>query len=691
MANSDRRYTYRLDVSDDRVRVSAPSIGHITVADLSASGSGLLVSPGDMAGVTAEPATFELDSGRSFSVRLEPVRITRHDDRLRVGARFQDLPLDGMRALSEFLIREFLEEKGRLDRLLQDPRTLSNASPTFIRRHLKRCLLSQGRALRVYDHGQLLPLDINAERLFELNGRWLLEARTTRPGLVEGGSYTFVVALPGSVTHFNSRVVHRSGETVLIQLPAELHQAGFRDSVRTLLQSSHGAATVQCSHPRLPEELLDRPLLDLSARGFAFVTEPESDLLFPGDRLSFLRITFEDEVFEGRGVVRRIAPHRDSGLYLCGIEIMEFADASQVQRWQRRVFRYLHPRAVVVEPEVATRRAWQVLADSGYVRLWTPPESQQRLQAAYARTWNAAGPGNGHLMLVERQGETVGTLAGSILYPKTWLVHQLGVTERERGGLGTFMSLAYELYSGLMYLFQHEAAAEYFVIYAERDRRWSETLYEKFTAQCPDQSALAYHDNRVYRRVVGAPVSTVVALDRSLELVPAEGPLLQAVANALKAQSSPVVSDALAYAPADFALGEFAATCRELGYSRARHVYVACRRGVPLAALVAESGDEGVNLFGLMNRCFIVSLAPGALSPAVKAALLGKAERHFDELDKRHFIFFDEPDADAAFVTLCGLELISEGMRFIAHKRVVPAWLSYLANVLSLRQTAEGG
>lgn len=691
MANSDRRFTYRLDVSDDRVRVSAPRIGRMTVADLSASGSGLLVSPDDMAGVTAEPATFELDSGRSFSVRLEPVRITRQADRLRVGARFQDLPRAGMRALSEFLIREFLEEKGRLDRLLEDPRTLSNGSPTFIRRHLKRCLLSQGRALRVYDHGQLLPLDINAERMFELNGRWLLEARTTQAGLVEGGSYTFVVALPGSVTHFSSRIEHRSGDTVLIQLPTELHQAGFRDSVRTLLKSSHGVATVQCSHPRLAEELLDRPLLDLSARGFAFVTEPESDLLFPGDRLGFLRITFQDEVFEGRGVIRRIAPHRDSGIYLCGVEIMEFADASQVQRWQRRVFRYLHPRAVVVEPEVATRRAWQVLAESGYVRLWTPPESQQRLQAAYSETWSTAGPGNGHLMLVERRGETVGTLAGSILYPKTWLVHQLGVTERERGGLGTFMSLAYELYSGLMYLFQHEPAAEYFVIYAERDRKWSEALYENFTAQCPDQSALAYDDNRVFRRVVGAPVSTIVALDPSLEVTAADGPSLLAVARALQARSSPVVSDALAYGPGDIDLNEFEGQCHELGCQRARHVFVARRRGVPVAALVAESGDEGVNLFGLMNRCFIVSLRPGPLLPAVKAALLGKAERHFDELDKRHFIFFDEPDADAAFVNLCGFELISEGMRFIAHKRVVPTWLSYLANVLSLRQTAEGG
>lgn len=664
----------------------------MTVADLSASGSGLILSPADVAGVTAEPATFELGPGRSFSVKLEPVRIIRKEGQWRVGARFQNLPLSGMRVLSEFLIREFLEEKTRLDRLLEDPRTLTNDSPTFIRRHLRRCLLGQSRPLRVYDLGQLLPLEIRAETFVELQGRWLIEARLAGAGLVEGGNYHFVVALPGSVTHFASRVAHRAGESLFIELPVELHQGGFRDSVRTRLKSGSEAATVFCTHPRLFEDLVDRPLLDLSARGFAFAIDPESDLLFPGDRLNFVRIRFQDEVFEGRGVIRRIAPYGDSELYSCGVEIMEFFDGAQEIRWRERVFRYVHPRAVVARPEAAARQAWQVLSESGYVRLWTPKESEERLKAAYQELWSQVASDSGHLMLVERRGETVGTLAGSVLYPKTWLVHQLGVTERERaGGLGSFMSLAYELYSGLMFLFQHEVAADYFVIYAERDRRWSEALYEKFVAECPDQSAVAYDFNRVFRRVLGTPVSTIVPIDPSLEVVAADAATLLELSRVLQASNAPIVCDALAYAPEQLALADFSAHCRELGFERDRAVYVACERGVPLAALIAESGDEGVNVFGLMNRCFIVSLTAEPVSRPAKAALLGKAEQHFDQLDKRQFIFFDESDVDTAFVTLCGFEFISEGMRFIAHKRVVPEWISYLANVLSLRQAAAGG
>src|SRR5690349_1857782 len=129
MATSDRRYTYRLDVMDDRVRVSAPNLVPMTVADLSASGSGLLVSTDDMPGVPAEQAKYDLGARRSFSVKLEPVRVSHADGQLRIGARFENLQLSGMRVLSEFLIREFLQEKSRLDRLLEDPRTLTSDSP----------------------------------------------------------------------------------------------------------------------------------------------------------------------------------------------------------------------------------------------------------------------------------------------------------------------------------------------------------------------------------------------------------------------------------------------------------------------------------------------------------------------------------------------------------------------------------
>jgi hypothetical protein len=109
-----------------------------------------------------------------------------------------------------------------------------------------------------------------------------------------------------------------------------------------------------------------------------------------------------------------------------------------------------------------------------------------------------------------------------------------------------------------------------------------------------------------------------------------------------------------------------------------------------VAALVAESGGEGVNIFGLMNCSFIVNLREQPIPQAVKSTLLEEASHHFLRLEKPVFLFFDERDADVGSVEMLGFEFVSDGMCFIASKRMVPAWLSYLENVLTLRNAAEG-
>jgi hypothetical protein len=539
----------------------------------------------------------------------------------------------------------------------------------------------------VYDHGVVLPLPVVALRIAETDGRQLIEAQSPHAGLVEGREYTFVLALPGAVTYFSARIEHCSGRTLGIALPEELHQAGFRDSIRTPLEAS-AAATVCFAHPRLGGPITRR-LLDLSARGFAFESDPEIDLLFPGDRLARIQIVFADKAYEGAGTIRGIAPHRGSNLHSCGVEFVEFADVEQERHWRQRVFEHAHPRAVIVEPSVGARRAWRVLEASGYVEAWTRNQDRDRLAAAYSQSWSNVNRHAGQLMLVENRGETVGTLAGSVLYPKTWLVHQLGVDKRERQGLGTFLSLAHELYSGLMYLFQNETAVDYFVIYAERDRRWTQTLYADFVAQYPDRSAFIYDENRVFRSIVAPPVSRRRARWSDVEVRAADSRLLAEVSGVLRLNTSALEYNAMAYAPTEIGLEQFTDRCRAMGYDRGRQVLVASDADGPAAALIAETGSEGVNVFGLLNRCVIVNLR-ASVTPSVKATLLDEATQYFRGLEKSEFVFLDDRDADIAEVELLGYEFVSEGMRFIASKRVVPAWLAYLQNALSLRVGSEG-
>jgi hypothetical protein len=311
------------------------------------------------------------------------------------------------------------------------------------------------------------------------------------------------------------------------------------------------------------------------------------------------------------------------------------------------------------------------------------------VEAAYVQSWGVTTPDIGHLHLIESRGETVATVASSLLFPKTWLFHQLGVAERERASLTTFLKLTYELYSGLTYTFQNKAPADYFVVLAERDRKWSQTFYGDFVAKYPDRSAVLYDENRVFRRDASHPISRIISRTTTTDITVADQDDLKRVSLALKGVASALEFDAMAYDASEFGLEDFSARCRAIGVERTRRVFVARYRGVLTAALIAESGGEGVNIFGLMNCCSIVKLVPGSLPREVKAALLDAASHHFLALDKQMFVFFDEADADPASVEAMGFEFISDGMRFIASKRAVPAWMNYLESVLLLRNAAE--
>jgi hypothetical protein len=682
MANADRRFTYRLDLAEDRVRLHAPSAGRVVVLDLSASGSGLIVSPDDFTRVSAEPATFEFGSGLSFSVKLDPVRVTKLDQQLRVGARFQDLPVDGMRVLSQFLIRAFLEENSAIGRLLDDPRTLTTRNATFIRRQLRRSLLSERRPLRVYAHGNVLPIDILAERLVDVRGKMLIETRPTEAGLEEGGLYAFVVAQPGSVTHFTAHVEHRVGTTLYIALPEELHQAGFRDSIRTGVESD-ARATVAFAHPRLPDGAITRPLIDLSARGFAFESDPESDLLFPGDRLDSIEIRFPDKVYRAQGTIRGIAPHRGTALHSCGVEIVAFADSFQEHHWRERAFRHAHPRVALAEAGSGAERVWNVLEHSGYVSLWTPESRAEDLRDKFHRFWGDAQPDVGKLLLLETQGTSVATMAGNLLFPRTWLIHHFGVDKTHRASPVAFISFAREMYAALMYVLQHVAPLEYFVIYVEKDKRWTQALYADFVERYASAEDSQYDELRVFKCCPTEPRTMRILRGGPVDVVPADETTLKAFARHLSSVLAPIEIDAFAYGEEEIDLASFGNRCREQNYERARHVYFAHEAGVPVAALIAESGDEGANLFGLMNRCRLLALGPGGITPLARQALLATARTHYTDLGKHAFVYLGDAKEDIEELDQLGYDFVSEGVRWLARRRLVPAWLSFVQSSLA--------
>jgi hypothetical protein len=122
-----------------------------------------------------------------------------------------------------------------------------------------------------------------------------------------------------------------------------------------------------------------------------------------------------------------------------------------------------------------------------------------------------------------------------------------------------------------------------------------------------------------------------------------------------------------------------------IGTDRTREAVVAYRRGIPLAALIVEIGNEGTSVFGLLNQCRLFWLECVHDRSAIKRALLAEAVRIYQAAEKREFLFLDWDSTVDSEAVHEGYEFISDGIRWLARMDVMPAWRSYIEEILGLR------
>ncbi|MET0402067.1 MAG: hypothetical protein ABW123_06660, partial [Cystobacter sp.] len=104
--------------------------------------------------------------------------------------------------------------------------------------------------------------------------------------------------------------------------------------------------------------------------------------------------------------------------------------------------------------------------------------------------------------------------------------------------------------------------------------------------------------------------------------------------------------DALDLSRERFALTDTVEAWRAAGLERERHVLVARREGVALAALVLERGPEGVNLRRLLDTARLFPLAPEGHDAFV--ALLDEARSWYASRGLSSFVLVTEADEEGA-------------------------------------------
>jgi hypothetical protein len=681
MSAQDRRDSYRLQIEPGRAMVRVAGQRPVALRDLSASGGRLVLDEAPPSTDGELPAVVELAGGESFGAQLQIVRVRRRNSgTVELGARFVDLSEDAIGKLSSFIEDEHCRSCADPERLLDETSALLVTNRIFIA-NLFSSPSEQLRVMYVVDGRERLPVHLVVEGQCFEDGRRLIKARFAGDAarLVPGHVYTFALSGPGAITVFESTCVRQRGLDVFITTPAQVRQTGFRESPRVVLKPAEVKVTVR--HPHILGTRLVAPVQDVAGRGISFSVASDHGL-FPGGRLDEIRIELpEGGTVQALGIIRSIAPRGEGERLSCGVELTEFAGPEDEQRWQRFVFLKTHPD--LVDGRGRAEEAWEVLESSRYIDLWTPGPQRAYIHRQFLRSWRDAPSGVGQGLLLKKEVGAVGVSAASLAYPGTWMLHHLGVANQESGR--DIMIHASELICGILTRLRQIPDLEHFVIYAEQGKRWNERLYADFARRYQARDKLLLQTSRVYRRLTEGPLPTLRRPKGALQIAEATPALWAALAGHARAALPGAERAACALDAEQIALKAFTDECAAQGYERRRQAYFAMLDGRPLAAIVLETGGEGVNVFGLLNTCRIywMSPAPAEVAPVIRERLLAMAIWFFRSAPKRSFLLFDEDEQEDPEAVALGFEPIAPALRWLAHRDVIPAWAAYLRDLLS--------
>jgi hypothetical protein len=695
MSSPDRRDSYRLDLEPGRAVVTVRGGVRVEVRDLSASGGSLVVRGFAPNGAELR-GLLELDDGETFRAEFEVVRVgPQREGVVELGARFGGLEGDALHKLSRFITREHQRQTSDPARLMGGSPSLRVTNPLFIANLLRGEDPSSRRLLFVVDGNVRLPAVLRVDGLAFHEGRrvvcgsFLSDAATLPPGRV----FSFVLSGAGAATVFQSTCVRQRGTSVLLAVPTEVRQTGFRDSPRVMLSHAR-PANVAFLHPRLAGERMGGPVFDVAGRGICFPVNSAQHSLFPGDRLAEIRVNLPEGTVEAEGIVRTIATRSGQDHPSCGVELIDFGGDNDADRWQHFVFSQMHPNL----SDGRAEDAWRVLESSKYVDLWTPGAQRERIRRCFFSSWDHPPPEVGHALVFEAEKSPVGLSAGSLVYPNTWLLHHLGVGPSADGTQNPLLR-ASELISGILFRLKERRDLNHFLIYVESNKRWNDRIYGDFADRYFDTQKLLYSPLHLYRWVAADTRELgngeVSDGNEPIEVVAADPTLWSKLARHLGETLTPIEMRSFAFEASRIDLQAFGAECAARSHERQRAAFFAIVDGRPVAALIAESGNEGTNIFGLLNTSRVVELSPNDSTPGVRRELMKAAIAHYRGLGKKSFLLFEEACATDGVPEQVGLMPVSGGMRWLAHRDVIPAWAAYLKGLLTAvaaaSTEAEGG
>jgi hypothetical protein len=279
-------------------------------------------------------------------------------------------------------------------------------------------------------------------------------------------------------------------------------------------------------------------------------------------------------------------------------------------------------------------------------------------------------------------------MAANLLYPRTWMLHHLGVDRGVRADRTAFLSCVRELYSAALHGTEHVSEPEFLTLYVEADKGFTDFLYGNFARMYGRSGDLQWSHNYVFRADTRRDRPAAEPGDPAIRVATRDD--LELLAASCARTRTPMEIRAHELDPEGLSAEGFARRLSPRRPVRARETYVFAAGGRATWAVVCETGSEGANVFGLLNRCWLAELSPraGTDEPGARRALLRRAIRHFSDAGRRQVVLL-APDARwLADAEGAGFEFVSKGAVWLSRWAVTPAWLAYVHDALSLPRSA---
>ncbi|MET0406373.1 MAG: hypothetical protein ABW123_28395 [Cystobacter sp.] len=430
---------------------------------------------------------------------------------------------------------------------------------------------------------------------------------------------------------------------------------------------------VRFSHPLWAElGWREREAVDLSYSGLGLLGDA-GDLLYPGLFLPLGLETARGERIDLRAEVRHVSVSSDERR-LCGLEVRPCSERDGM-RWMKLVSQSLCPSTRTSEEWLEP--LWDLYAASGYFNL--AGKSAQhfgQLRLGFL-DFNARAARLPHLSCQtvwpsERGVEA--SLSALKPYQHAWMLHQLG----RRPGKPVHAPEApgqtlRDVYQRTVEHCQGDPEFRWLFSYAESTVPWVRRTHVRFAERMADRGQVLMMNVRL----MDVECSEPSGLPRGdLEIGPASMGEKFLLAREIARTRPACYAEALDLTRECLELRGATRTWWEAGMQRERRILVARRGGLPLAALVLESGPPGANLFRLLDSARLFSLCAEGREAYV--ALLDEARGWFALRERTSFVYLCEDDGAYAQAARLHDDASTRPVLWLIAASLVPEFLEHL-------------